>query len=63
MPQAQGLLWMSRLFDQSRSVMLFADRIPAQHISVASPPRSVLEAAVEETIMDLVDQLGMRYLS
>jgi hypothetical protein len=63
MPQAQGLLWMSRLFDRSRSVMLFADRIPAQYIGVTAPPRSVLEAAVEETIMDLVDQLGMRYLS
>lgn len=62
-PQAQGLLWMSRLFDQSRAVMLFEDRIPAQYISVTTPPRSVLDADVEETIMDLVDQLGMRYLS
>ncbi|WP_051242814.1 RES family NAD+ phosphorylase [Azohydromonas australica] len=63
MPQAQGLLWMSRLFDQSRSVVLFADRIPVQHISVAALQRSVLDAGVEETIMDLIDQLGMRYLS
>lgn len=62
-PQAQGLLWMSRLFDQSRAVMLFADRIPAGHIGAAAPPRSLLEAGVEEMIMDLVDQLGMRYLS
>jgi hypothetical protein len=63
LPQAQGLLWMSRLFDQSRAVMLFADRIPTQHIGVAALSRSVLDAGVEETIMDLVDQLGMRYLS
>lgn len=43
--------------------MLFADRIPAQHISVSAPPRSVLDTGMEEMLMDLVDQSGMRYLS
>jgi hypothetical protein len=62
-PAACGLQWMSRQLDRSRAIMLFADRMPPGSVVQAAPSRSVLEDDIEARIMDLAEELGMRYLA
>ena len=54
---------MSRQLDRSRAIMLFADRVLPGSITLVAPSRSVLDSDVEERILDLVEALGMRFLS
>ena len=62
-PSAHGIQW-SRQLDRSRAVMLFADRLPPASIAPTGPSRSVLDnnSDIEERIMDLAEELGLRFL-
>ena len=62
-PTACGIQWMSRQLDRSRVIMFFADRVLPGSITLVAPSRSVLDSDVEERILDLVEALGMRFLS
>ena len=62
-PNAQGIRWVSRLYDEGVCIVLWEDRIPSQILVQSSTAVSVLTEPTMSEILDLVDQLDMRYLS
>jgi hypothetical protein len=62
-PDAQGIRWVSRLYDEGICVVFWDDRIAPDVLVQTSTPVSVLTEPVMSEILDLVDQLDMRYLS
>jgi hypothetical protein len=62
-PTAQGIRWVSRLYDEGACIVLWDDRIAPGTLVQASAPVSVLTEPTMSEILDLVDQLDMRYLA
>ena len=61
-PTAQGIRWVSRLYDEGICIVLWGDRVSSGTLIQASTPVSVLLEPTLSAILDLVDQLDMRYL-
>lgn len=61
-PDAHGLRWISRLYDEGTCIVLYADRIKRGMLLQASPSTDVLEGETLTQLLDLVDHLGMRYI-
>jgi hypothetical protein len=62
-PKAQGIRWVSRLYDEGVCIVLYEDRITPGSLLQTAAPVSVLAHPVMSQILDLVDRLDMRYLS
>lgn len=61
-PTAHGIRWVSRLFDEGVCIVLWQDRIAPDCLLQSSTPVSVLTEPIMSEILDLVEQLDMRYL-
>ena len=61
-PDAHGIRWVSRLYDEGTCIVLYADRIKRGMLVQVSPTTDVLEGNTLTQILDLVDHLGMRYI-
>lgn len=60
--KAQGSRWVSRLYDEGVCLVLWKDRIPSGSLVQSSAPACVLTEPTIAEIVDLADQLGMRYV-
>ena len=56
MPDAKGLLWMSRRANDGAVVMLFGDRVPVGAVTVIDGPVPI--AQYENMVMGILDRLG-----
>jgi hypothetical protein len=61
-PDAHGIRWVSRLYDEGTCIVLYKDRIKSGMLVQLSPTTGVLEGATLTHLLDLVDHLGMRYI-
>lgn len=61
-PTAQGIRWVSRLYDEGVCIVLWDERIASGILVQSSIPVSVFTVPTMSQILDLVDQLDMRYL-
>ena len=55
-PNAKGLLWMSRRENECAVMMLFGDRIPAGTVSVNNRPKPIAE--FENVALKILDRRG-----
>jgi hypothetical protein len=58
-PQAHGIRWVSRLYDEGTCIVLFEDRMASGMLIPTSLPTSVLSGETLDALLDLVEQLDM----
>jgi hypothetical protein len=58
-PKADGMVWISRKYDQERAMMLFGDRIAPADLIPASSVRIMDDAQALETIFELGQRAGI----
>lgn len=56
---AQGMIWVSRKYDQERALMLFGDRVTPDAIMPAASARIVDDARTLETLFELGQRAGI----
>lgn len=61
-PDAHGIRWVSRLYDEGTCIVLYEDRIKRGMLVPSSATTDVLEGETLTQLLDLVDHLGMRYI-
>jgi len=61
-PEAHGIRWVSRLYDEGTCIVLYEDRIKRGMLVQTSPTTDVLDGDTMIELLDLVDQLDMRFV-
>jgi hypothetical protein len=61
-PQAHGIRWVSRLYDEGICIVLYEDRIAPGMLLQRSAPVSVLDGDTMLELLDLVEQLDMSFI-
>ena len=58
-PKAAGMVWISRKYDQEKSIMFFGDRVASKELIPTSSVRIVDHAHTLETIFELGQRAGI----
>jgi hypothetical protein len=58
-PKADGMIWVSRRYDQERALILFGDRVLTDELSVVASTRITEDPTTLEVIFDLGQRAGI----
>lgn len=62
-PSADGMIWVSRRYDEERALVMFGDRLPENTLMPLSSTPILQNAMALKTLLDLGDRAGIEFVA